>query len=281
MPHRLAPRFIDGVSGRIHVTEWLPAQPAAGRPMVLLLPPFAEEMNRSRRMFAEQARALATLGIGAATFDPYGTGDSEGEFGEARWEGWQQDLQSLIADVRSRAPCRLGMIALRSGALLALDAFRRAPGQFAHATFWAPVIDGGSIVRQLVRLHAAMFMNAARLERDKRPLEERLAAGESLEISGYLITPALVTALKQLELGKLGDLQPPTIDWFEVVAARGQAPPPASSRCVERLAARGVQIRLHTVHDQPFWSLPEITVAPLLVARTAEAIAQGPLARAQ
>ncbi len=273
MSHRLAPRFIAGAAGRLHLTEWVPTNPLPSQPIVLLVPAFAEEMNRSRRMFAEQARSLAARGIGAATFDAFGTGDSEGEFAQASWDGWLDDLQAVVDHLRAPAATRpLGMIALRSGALLALDTFARRPGQFAQAVLWAPILEGRSIVRQLVRLHAAMFMNAERMDSDKRPLEERLAAGESLEISGYMITGSLVAALKARELRLLASAQPPPIDWFDIVAAASLPPPPASARLVEKLQASGVQITLRALHDQPFWSLPEITVAPSLIAHTTEAI---------
>ena len=61
--------------------------PPAGtcRGAALYVPPFGEEMNKSRRMAALQARALAAAGFGVLQLDLYGCGDSSGEFAEARW----------------------------------------------------------------------------------------------------------------------------------------------------------------------------------------------------
>lgn len=274
MAHRLAARFLDSAAGRIHLTEWIPERPEPERPVVLLLPPFAEEMNRSRRMFACQARALAARGFGVATFDPFGTGDSEGDFAAADWKVWLADTKVVIEELYTRGARTLGVLALRSGALLAMDAFRAASGRISHAVFWAPVIEGRTLVRQLLRLHAASFMSMERGGSVARSLEERLASGETVEIAGYAINPQLVNALQQLNLRELGSARPPPIDWVEVTAA-DQPAPPASVRCTETLVGEGVRVRLNVVHDEPFWSLPEITIAPRLAAMTTELIVTG------
>ena len=58
----------------------------------LYVPPALDEMNKSRRMAALQARALARLGGTVALFDPRGTGDSAGEHGDATWDDWRCDV---------------------------------------------------------------------------------------------------------------------------------------------------------------------------------------------
>src|SRR2546423_9530888 len=58
----------------------------------IYVPPFAEEMNLARRMATLQARALATTGLGVLLLDLFGTGDSGGEFSDARWELWVDDI---------------------------------------------------------------------------------------------------------------------------------------------------------------------------------------------
>ena len=61
------------------------------------LPPFAEEMNHSRRMATLQAHRLAALGIDVLVVDLFGTGDSAGDFADARWETWQEDAKAAVA----------------------------------------------------------------------------------------------------------------------------------------------------------------------------------------
>tara|TARA_B110000238_G_C16067394_1_gene413366 strand:- start:879 stop:1052 length:174 start_codon:yes stop_codon:yes gene_type:complete len=49
---------------------------------VIFVPPFAEEMNRSKRMYVLFARLLADAGIKSICFDFAGTGDSSGEWSD-------------------------------------------------------------------------------------------------------------------------------------------------------------------------------------------------------
>ena len=58
------------------------------RGQIVYLHPFAEEMNKSRRMAALQSRALASAGFAVRQLDLLGSGDSEGDFGDASWDLW-------------------------------------------------------------------------------------------------------------------------------------------------------------------------------------------------
>src|SRR5258705_9769402 len=58
----------------------IPSNGVEPRGSVLYLPPFAEEMNKSRRMAALQARAFARIGWNVLQMDLFGCGDSSGEF---------------------------------------------------------------------------------------------------------------------------------------------------------------------------------------------------------
>src|SRR5688500_5815022 len=74
------------------------AEPAGGtvRGVVLLLPPFAEEMNKSRRMCALLARGLAADGWRVVRIDLLGCGDSAGSLRDASWEQWCDDLRTEL-----------------------------------------------------------------------------------------------------------------------------------------------------------------------------------------
>ena len=69
-----------------------PAQSHVVRGLVLYIHPFAEEMNKSRRMAALQARAFAQAGYAVLQIDLHGCGDSAGDFGDATWEHWIDDV---------------------------------------------------------------------------------------------------------------------------------------------------------------------------------------------
>ena len=58
---------------------------------ILFLPPFAEEMNKSRAIVASQARELAAAGNRVMLLDLTGCGDAGGDFLDASWQVWLQD----------------------------------------------------------------------------------------------------------------------------------------------------------------------------------------------
>ena len=65
------PIFIDSPSGRLFGVYCAPGASTRRRGAVLYVPPFAEEMNRSRRMVALQARAFAAA-VGAPVTKNHG-----------------------------------------------------------------------------------------------------------------------------------------------------------------------------------------------------------------
>ena len=67
------------------------------RGSVLFLPPFTEEMHKSRHIVASQARAIAARGYNVLLFDLSGCGDSGGDFADATWQVWLQDA-TVAAD---------------------------------------------------------------------------------------------------------------------------------------------------------------------------------------
>src|SRR5258708_370959 len=97
----VTPIFLAGTARRIFGLYHAPAKHARRRGALIYVPPFAEEMNRARRVAALQARALATVGVGVLLVDLFGTGDSAGDFRDARWQTWSDDL-SAAADWMER-----------------------------------------------------------------------------------------------------------------------------------------------------------------------------------
>ena len=75
--------FLAADNGRAGQRLCIHHPPRRGEPArgaVLHLHAFAEEMNKSRRMVALQARALAEAGFAVLQIDLHGCGDSGGDF---------------------------------------------------------------------------------------------------------------------------------------------------------------------------------------------------------
>ena len=225
--------------------------------------PFAEEMNKSRRMAAIQARALAALGYGVLQIDLAGCGDSDGEFGDARWEHWKADLAAASAWLQERLGQPVGLWGLRLGALLALDYARSAP--VAQLLLWQPVLQGAAFMTQFLRLRVAgaMLDGAEAAGSGTRELRARLQAGEALEIAGYLLAPQLAASIDALDAVQLAPSC--RTHWIEMVAGPERALPPAAARVA---AAWTSEPLMHKVACAPFWSTQEISESANLVAAT-------------
>jgi hypothetical protein len=103
---------------------------------------------------------------------------------------------------------------------------------------------------------------------DTKALRARLLSGETIEVAGYSLTPALAMALEAAELAAFPPSPSVTVDWFELVADEGLTPPPMSCSTVQNWQRQGSQVSLLTSVGEPFWSLQEITVAAGLIEAT-------------
>jgi len=243
------------------------------RGAVLYVPPFAEELNRTRRMAALGARRLAAHGHGVLQIDLYGTGDSAGDFADARWDLWKQDLDSGAAWLHARLDGPLTLWGLRLGALLALDHARTTSIPLAPMLLWQPVAAGATYLTQFLRLRTAnaMLGEDAAAQSGTKALRAALQAGETLEIAGYDLTPELAQAIDALPAPDV--LTPPVpVHWFEVLGAPGQMPAPAAARVRTAWEARGTPLHLHTVTGSPFWATTAVSTCPALLDATVRAI---------
>jgi exosortase A-associated hydrolase 2 len=267
---RFEPATLDGVAGPLFAVHY-PPRGAMRKHAVLYLPPFAEEMNRARRVAALQARALAEAGIGMLVLDPYGTGDSGGEFADARWETWRSDCQRATDWLASQGYQRISFLGLRLGALLALDATVQSHISLDRVVLWQPVLRGDQMMTQFLRLRlAAELAGGARSGEGTADIRKQLAANKTVEIAGYDLHHHLVAAIDRLKLVDLGIASRAPIDWIDVVTGAGQTVSPAQEQVFARWRQAGRAFAHHTVQAEPFWALQETTLAPALVARTTE-----------
>lgn len=250
--------------------------PASGAPLgsVLYLHPFAEEMNKSRRMAALQARAFAARGYAVLQIDLLGCGESSGEFGDARWPLWKDDVRAAHDWLRHHAEGPTHLWGLRLGALLAADYARERDSSFASLLMWQPVTSGSQFMTQFLRLRLTSEMlsgAAARGGADR--LRAELAAGRPLEIAGYEVAPELASAIERLDLATLAPRNVPA-QWFEVNAEA------ASSRALSSAAqawqAAGAEVDLQAVRGEPFWNSVEICECPELIDATSTGLTLTP-----
>lgn len=260
--------FLAGSRGALFAVYHPPAAGMTSR-SVLCAPPFAEELNKSRRMIAQQARRLAAAGFGVLIPDLYGTGDSTGDFSDARWEIWREDLARCAVWLRQRGHESLILWGVRLGGLLAAELAAEAAA--ARLLLWQPVLSGQRFLHQFLRLR----LTADRLKGGSETLgrlQEALAAGQSLDVAGYELHPELAAALDQVRLPLPLPLPGVQVDWFELTRAAEGSLAPASQRIVDEWRSAGVAVHARTVVGESFWATQEIAEAPALLDATLTAL---------
>jgi pimeloyl-ACP methyl ester carboxylesterase len=113
----------------------------------LFVPPFAEEMNRTRRLLSLLSQELAAHGNLCVQFDLPGTGDSPFAFESACLKDWQETVRQMIAAYQREA---LTVVGVRFGAALvqACTSEMRSPPPVLSI---AAVNSGASALRPYAR----------------------------------------------------------------------------------------------------------------------------------
>jgi len=262
---RIEPLFLESPRGPLFCVFVSPSVTAVNRG-ILYLHPFAEEMHKSRRMAALQARAFAAQGCAVLQIDLTGCGDSAGDFGDASWSKWLDDVRVGYVWLSERVGPAISLWGLRIGALLAADISRSVP-DLHSLLLWQPVTSGDVFLTQFLRIKlASEMLTGGQAHTSTKSLRKLLDAGESVEVGGYLLSPEM-----NRELGALNmiDFHPKCpVQWLEVGAEASEYPSPGSKRVVDAWREAGVTVITETVIGDPFWITQEIAECLALVTAT-------------
>jgi exosortase A-associated hydrolase 2 len=262
------PFFLPVAGGRRFCLYYSPSSGTA-KAGVLYLHPFAEEMNKSRRMVSLQARALAEQGYAVLQIDLHGCGDSSDDFGDATWAGWQDDVITGYEWLRNHVGAQIWLWGLRIGCLLAAstaDRLREKP----NLLFWQPVVSGKQFLQQFFRLRLAGNLQSSGAKESTEDLRNQLASGEAVEVAGYRLGPRLAAGIDAAELIPTSD--PRRVIWLELSARAGATMTPAAQKRIAQWQAAGHNIQAQLVSGPAFWQTAEIEVVPTLIEATTAAI---------
>jgi uncharacterized protein len=269
---RLTAQFLDTADGRIFALLRRPVGEARG--CVLVAAPFAEEMNKCRRMLGLLSIELARRGIATLLVDPFGTGDSEGDFEAADWQRWLRDLHDAARWSDSQGAQVTSLLGVRLGC--ALGAQLASESLAVRSTvFWQPVLEGRRFLDQFLRLRVAASMMESDLKETTADLRRRFAAGESVEVAGYVVSARLAQQLDEVVLERQLNARLGRLDWNEVVRAPDAPAPAPATKVVERARAAGLDVQLHTSAGEPFWATVEIATNAALLERSVSVLAAG------
>ncbi|MDD2711765.1 MAG: hydrolase 2, exosortase A system-associated [Simplicispira sp.] len=244
------------------------------RGCVLYLHPLAEELNTTRRVVAQQARALAQAGFAVLQIDLLGCGDSSGDFADATWNAWLRDAQQAHGWLSAHASGPLWLWGLRCGALLAtqlLHLLQETVNAPVHLLLWQPVASGPQMLQQFLRLRAAsQWLGAG--SAGEVSAAHLLAQGQCVDIAGYTLSPALAQGLGDARLQTPDAVPPGRLVWLEVSS---QPAPTLSAWADKALApwrAAGWQVQAQAVAGAAFWQTVGIDDAPALLHATQQAL---------
>jgi exosortase A-associated hydrolase 2 len=252
----------------------------AARGLVVYVHPFAEEMNKSRRMAALQARSLAQAGFVVLQIDLHGCGDSSGDFGDATWADWVDDVVQASHWLRnqdaqgsaSQAAPPLWLWGLRAGCLVAAEAAKQLE-ETCNFLFWQPPSSGKPLVQQFLRLKVAGEILGGQAKGIMDSLRQSLASGASVEIAGYQLSPGLAFGLEQSTLAPPAlTTDTPRVEWFELSTREDATLSPVSVKTCAEWQHGGKLVRSHVVQGPSFWQTTEIEDAPALIGATTAAL---------
>jgi len=236
---------------------------------IVYLHPFAEELNKSRRMAALQSRALAGAGFAVLQIDLLGSGDSEGDFGDASWDRWIEDAAFAVRWLAERAAGPLWLWGLRAGCLLASDLASQL-NQPCNFLFWQPALSGQLLLRQLLRTKIAAEISTGKSNGLMDLLRERLNSGESVDVAGYTLSSAMAIGLERAALRP--PASPSRCIWLELSLRPGDRLTTALAANSAQWSAAGSPPALHSVQGPAFWQTSEIQDAPNLIDATVNAM---------
>ena len=284
------PHFARTDDGTERFCIYHPATGTPPRGLVLHVHAFAEEMNKSRRMAAQQARALAAAGLAVLQLDLLGCGDSAGSFGDATWSRWEADVVWATEQLQQRTGIRAGscqplwLWGHRVGALLAAqvaDRLAEATGHAPNLLLWQPTGSGKTALQQFLRLKAAAQLLEGGGKGVTEALKRDLAAGQPVEVAGYTLHPGLAAGLEAATLNP--PPRPARAVWLEVAQPQPQASAtapatapellPASRAAIERWRSAGWAVDAAALPGPAFWQTTEIEDAPALIAHGTQALA--------
>jgi exosortase A-associated hydrolase 2 len=250
----MKPVFIESNVGKLFAIYQPSMNANSFGKAIIHIPAFAEEMNRSRRIVALQAQAFCNDGYTVLVLDLFGTGDSNGDFGEATWEIWLQNIDTAIDWLKQKGMHSIALWGLRTGALLAMDFVNHRQNQIQGLIAWQPVLNGDAFVTQFLRLRvAAAIINSNAPPEKTSNLKQQLLEGHAIEVAGYLLNPDLIKSLMALHAEKLNLQSIKHVAIFDIVSQESFSPV-SHSLISTVLQEQGIDISLTKIMSDAFWS---------------------------
>ncbi len=210
-------------------------------------------------MINRQAQGFVKAGYGVLILDLFGTGDSEGTFGEATIDIWQQDILAAIKWLNETSKKPPIIWAMRSGALIATDLVQQNPGLTDQMILWSPIGNGKKFINQYLRIKLAAGMTGKSEDSylTLKDLWAKLESGQCLEIAGYDLSPKLAYGFTELSLDQINLPHKISVKWIEISLGSNASLSPASQKIINLWKENNIDVMVASVNDPVFWTLQE------------------------
>jgi len=266
--------FMPGERGKLFSIFYPPLNAEKSIGGILYIHPFAEEMNKSRRMTSLQAREFTKLGYAVLVIDLYGCGDSEGELINASWNLWVRDLLKALEWLEKHCDGKIILWGLRLGALLSLQLAEETKIKIDQVILWQPTLNGSIALTEFLRITLAgniISKNGNKITTND--IKQQLFSGKTLELSGYDLNPELAKEINTADILSY-ELSTFPIHWFEVVRDISQPVSPAINKIIDTWKMKNLDIIHKRVCCENFWSAGDIKECPALIQATCEVVAR-------
>ena len=225
-------------------------------------------MNKSRQSMSLLARSLAEHGYTVVIFDLYGTGDSDGDFGDASWSAWLRDVGEIYAWCKKLSNQSISICGIRAGALLAKDFLSENKLPIESLILWQPVVSGKNYLTQFLRLKvAADMIKSESTKSTTKELFEQVANDQSVEVSGYALSRELVLPLSKSSLENMSHFSK-KVYWLENVLGESEEISISSRRAIDSMDVNNTELLVVPMKDEQFWATQEISVASEFIRMT-------------
>jgi len=265
--YTLEPGYIDGALGSLFTMHYRPNKLTEDTECFVVAPSFAEEMNRCRYMCTMLAQSLAENHYAYLSIDPFGTGDSEGDFIDADWQQACADIITAVGYAKKLGYKKISLLGIRLGALQVMQIVSSIPS-LTRIVFWQPVVSGKTTLVQFLRIKIA-----ASIGRNEKPgtideFDAQVAQGDSIEVAGYDVSPGLYQGIKSANLKDHLDFTSVPIAWFTTLNSVERKTPRAELDVMDKWKQAGAHIDHNIVIGPSYWQVHERTLVPELVTAT-------------
>ena len=167
---------------------------------VIFCHPLGEEKQKSYRAYYDFSNYLLDKGIPSLRFDTRGNGDSDGEMSCSNIEAQVADTHTAVDILKDKTGVsKVCLIGARLGASIAALSAEESD-QINGVVLLSPIVDGARYWRELLRTQ--QFSCVSRNEKPKKASEliQDMEKSGVIEIEAQLLSHAMVTQLKALDL---------------------------------------------------------------------------------